>query len=31
LIDETENHPDPCQTVNALAEIVASRTPPPTE
>ena len=31
LIDETENHPDPCHTVIALAEIVASRTPPPTE
>jgi hypothetical protein len=31
LIDETENHPDPCQTVIELAEIVASRTPPPAE
>jgi Protein of unknown function (DUF3558) len=31
LIDETENHPDPCQTVVELAKLVASRTPPPTE
>jgi hypothetical protein len=28
--DHTEGHSDPCQTVLELAEIVASRTPPPT-